>query len=163
DRLSEKEIWEVVAYIMTLSKLASDSVDSPDASTASVPSPVLEPKEKSAPQAVPRSSVLLVGDPDRGKTLFFDSSNDLNCGTCHKLRGVGNDVGPDLTGDQARPAKDLFRDIVWPSYAIAPGRELLAITLQTGERIEALKATENNSQIKVYDVGSLPPVLRTIS
>src|SRR5262245_18039295 len=71
DRLSEKEIWEVVAYIMTLSKLASDSVDSPDASTASVPSPVLEPKEESAPQAVPRSSVLLVGDPDRGKTLFF--------------------------------------------------------------------------------------------
>ena len=32
DRLSEKEIWEVVAYILTLSKLTSDSADSPQVS-----------------------------------------------------------------------------------------------------------------------------------
>jgi putative heme-binding domain-containing protein len=163
DRLSEKEIWEVVAYIMTLSKLTSDSLDSPEVSAASVPSPASEPKEKSAAlPAAPPSSPFLLGDPNRGKDLFFDSSNDLNCGNCHRVRGVGNDVGPDLTGDQHRPAKDLFRDIVLPSYAITPGRELLAITLKTGERIKALKVTEDNSQIKVYDVGSLPAVLRTI-
>jgi putative heme-binding domain-containing protein len=163
DRLSEKEIWEVVAYIMTLSKLTSDSLDSPKVSAASASSPASEPKEKSAPlPAAPPSSPFLLGDPNRGKDLFFDSSNDLNCGSCHRVRGVGNDVGPDLTAVQQRPAKELFRDIVLPSYTIAPGRELLAITLQTGERIEALKATEDSSQIKVYDVGSLPAVLRTI-
>jgi putative heme-binding domain-containing protein len=163
DRLSEKEIWEVVAYVMTLSKLTSDSVDSPEASTVSAPSSASSPKEEpgSLPAAA-QPSALPTGDPDRGKSLFFDSSNDLNCGSCHKVAGVGNDIGPNLSQVQQRQAKDLFRDIVLPSYAIAPGRELLAITTQTGERIEALMVAEDNSQIKAYDVGSLPPVLRTI-
>jgi putative heme-binding domain-containing protein len=162
DRLAEKEIWEVVAYVMSLSKLTSDSADSPDLAAAATSAQTPESQEKPSPPQPAQPSASLVGDPERGKSLFFDSSNDLNCGSCHKVRGVGNDVGPDLTQVQQRQARDLFRDIVLPSYAIAPGRELLKITTQSGERIEALKVEETDSQIKVYDVGSLPPVLRTL-
>jgi putative heme-binding domain-containing protein len=162
DRLAEKEIWEVVAYIMTLSKLTSDSADPPDVTAVATPAQAPESREKPSPPLPAQPSASLIGDPERGKSLFFDSSNDLNCGSCHKVRGVGNDVGPDLTRVQQRQARDLLRDIVLPSYAIAPGRELLEITTQSGERIEALKVEENDSQIKVYDVGSLPPVLRTL-
>jgi putative heme-binding domain-containing protein len=163
DRLAEKEIWEVVAYVMTLSKLTSDSADSPDLAAVATPAKAPESRERPSPAQPAQPSVGPVGDPERGKSLFFDSSNDFNCGGCHKVRGVGNGVGPDLTQVQQRQARELFRDIVLPSYAIAPGRELLKITTQTGERIDALKVDEDDSQIKVYDVGSLPPVLRTIS
>jgi hypothetical protein len=83
DRLSEKEIWEVVAYVMTLSKLNSDSLDSP-APDASTPLQAPDRAEKTSPPqlAVAQPSTSLVGDPDRGKSLFFDSSNDLSCGNC---------------------------------------------------------------------------------
>jgi len=163
DRLSEKEIWEVVAYVLTLSKLTSDSADPAEVAVAPTASQASEPKEKPSQQpAVVQPSASLFGDTDRGKSLFFDSGNDYNCGSCHKVRGVGGEVGPDLTGVQQKKTRDLFRDIVLPSYAVAPGRELLIITTMTGERIEALKVSEDNSQIKAYDVGSLPPVLRTV-
>jgi putative heme-binding domain-containing protein len=161
DRLSEQEIWETVAYILTLSKLTSDSVEPVEPSSPSVATPTPEPKEKTAPQPAPLQASL-VGDPEQGKSLFFDSSNDLNCGNCHKVHGVGNDVGPDLSHEQQRPVKDLFRDIILPSAAVAPDRETLVITTKNGERIEGLKVAEDDSQIKVYDVGTLPPVLRTI-
>ena len=171
NKLSEKEIWEVVAYIMTLSKLTSDSAEAPTPTPRSAPAetaPVgTESKRQSQPQKAtfyPASSEItgIVGDPEKGKELFFDSNNDLNCGMCHKVQGVGNEVGPDLTKSKEKTVRELFKDIVLPSAVISPERQLLRITTKSGEQMEALKAGENDLEIKLYDVGSLPPVLRTI-
>ena len=46
---------------------------------------------------------------------------------------------------------------------MSPGYTLLRIATKSGEQISGLKVEENALQLKVYDVGSLPPVLRTIS
>jgi putative heme-binding domain-containing protein len=164
DRLSEREIWEVVAYVMTLSKVTSDAADSSDLAVTTNPSESPEPKEQPSqtqPSAT-QPTASLTGDPERGKSLFFDPSNDLNCGNCHQVRGVGNRIGPDLTRVQQRSVKDLFKAIVLPSATIAPGGELLKITTRAGEQIEGLIVEESGVQIKLYDVGSLPPVLRTL-
>lgn len=172
NKLSEKEIWEVVAYIMTLSKLTSDSAE-PPAPTATVASLETAPKvaennSESYPQKMTSATANLemsaiVGNPENGKELFFDSSNDLNCGTCHKIRGVGNEVGPDLSTAKEKAVRELFKDIVLPSAVISSDRQLLRIRTKSGEQIEALKVQENDLQIKLYDMGSLPPVLRTIA
>jgi putative heme-binding domain-containing protein len=104
----------------------------------------------------------MAGDPERGRALFFDSSNDLNCSLCHKFQGVGSDVGPDLSKIWEKPAKEILRDIILPGAALSPGQELYTVTTQTGEQISGLMAEENARQLRIYDVGSLPPVLRTL-
>jgi len=164
DRLTEKEIWETVAYIMTLSKLTSDSADAAEPEAGGAPIPALEQKETptSRQPEIVQPAASSMGNAERGKSLFFDSSNDLNCGSCHRVRGMGNQIGPDLSRIQQRKANQILKDIVLPSSTIASGGEVLKLTLQSGEQIEGLKVEENDTQLKLYDTGSPPPVLRTI-
>ncbi len=175
DRLSEQEIWSVVAYILTLSKLKSDSDESP--ASASVEKsqevrPALSDKSSGSTPASSqaftqpnrRENPQLIGDPEKGKALFFDSSNDLNCATCHKFRGSGADIGPDLNKARIgqKSAKEILKEILLPGAVLSPGYTLLRIATKSGEQISGLKVEENDLQLKVYDVGSFPPVLRTI-
>src|SRR2546425_1402798 len=171
NKLSEKEIREVVAYIINLSQLTSDSAkpSAPTATTASSEETSIGTESKRASQLQkptfdPASSEItaIVGDPEKGKALFFDPNNDFNCGMCHKVQGVGNGVGPDLSTAKEKAARELFKDIVLPSAVISAEQQLLRIRTKSGEQIEALKLAENDVEIQLYDVGSLPPVLRTL-
>jgi hypothetical protein len=49
-----------------------------------------------------------------------------------------------------------------PGASIPSGQELLTITTKTGEQINGLKVEESAQQLKFYDIGTLPPVLRTL-
>ena len=159
-KLSEKEIWSVVAYLLTLS--SPEGVENPGPATVpkagpgdpvSLPTPLPEVR-KAAPG--------VVGDPDKGRELFFDSGNDLNCAYCHRVRGMGSEVGPDLSGLSDRPSREILRDIVLPGYRLSAGKQLFKLTTVAGERLTVLKASEDDQQVKVYDVTGLPPVLRTL-
>jgi putative heme-binding domain-containing protein len=166
DRLSETEIGSIVAYVLSLSKLTSDAVDPAGVPAATSSTPVAQPLAGAASSVVPpRNDRVdsLRGDPGKGRALFFDSSNDFNCGVCHKVRGAGGEVGPDLSQIQHRPAREIFKDIVLPSAALSPGRQLLTFVLKTGESIQGVKMEESPSQLKIYDMGSQPPVLRTLT
>src|SRR5262245_14074408 len=163
DRLTEEDIGAVVAYILTLSKLTSDSaeVSVPATSVTTVPTAAPE-----APSTKPESSLadgVLVGDAEKGKALFLDSSNDWRCAACHRIGAAGANVGPELSTASSRTVRDLFMDIVLPSARLSPDRPLLSITTKNGEQIQAVKYEESASHIKLYDVGSLPAVLRNLS
>jgi putative heme-binding domain-containing protein len=165
-RLTETEIGSIVAYILTLSKLTSETVDPAGPPVATSSDPVAQSQVSAASSAVPPlpgGIDGLTGDPGKGKALFFDSSNDFNCGICHKVRGGGGEVGPDLSQIHNRPARDILKDIVLPSAALSPSRQLLRVILKTGESIQGIKMEESSSQLKIYDMDSLPPVLRTLS
>jgi putative heme-binding domain-containing protein len=174
DKLSENEIWSVVAYILTLSRLTSESSEPADVADAAPPSPAIPPRAEKLPEIASGSSrrspevigspeaARVAGDPEKGRSLFFDFSNDLNCSLCHKVQGVGSDVGPDLSKVRQKPAKEILRDIILPGAALSPNQGLLIITTKAGEQINGLKVEENARQLRVYDVGNLPPVLRTL-
>ncbi len=175
DKLSEQQIWSVVAYILTLSKLTSDSNEAAP-SIVSVPTPKSSPAASSLKSAVPsvsspksdsvresRELKSAIGDPKVGKSLFFDSSNDWNCGSCHKVGGLGNEVGPSLDKARHKPARELLKDIVVPGVTVEPPWQLLKVTTKAGEQIGGLKVEEDTSQLKIYDTGSPPPVLRTLA
>jgi putative membrane-bound dehydrogenase-like protein len=53
------------------------------------------------------------GDPDSGKRLFV-----THCGTCHRLFGEGNQVGPELTHANRKNLDELLATIVSPSAVI---------------------------------------------
>jgi len=173
-KLSENEIWSVVAYILTLSRLTSDSSEPTDGADTALSSPEVAPAVEKPPQILsgssPRPSLVtespqapgVAGDPENGRALFFDSSNDLNCGLCHKFQGMGSEVGPDLSKIGQKTTKEILRDIVLPGASLPPGQAILTITTKTGEQINGLKVEESAHQLKIYDIGNLPPVLRTL-
>jgi putative heme-binding domain-containing protein len=161
-RLTEAEIGAVVAYVLTLSKLTSDSAEAP------VPTgPVASSRAAAsdAPPTKPESPPVVgsfFGNAEKGKALFFDSSNDWHCGACHKIGGAGASVGPELNGVRSKTTKDLFIDIVLPSAHLSPDWLFLSITTKSGERIQGVKSEESSTHIKLYDIGSLPAVLRNL-
>ena len=162
DRLTEAEIGAVVAYVLTLSKLTSDSAEAavPAATVASSPA-----SASAVPPAKAESSPVdgsFFGNPEKGKALFFDSSNDWHCGACHKIGGTGVSVGPELNGVKSKAVKDLFIDIVLPSAHLSPDRPFLSITTKSGEQIQGVKSEESSTHIRLYDIGSLPAVLRNL-
>jgi putative heme-binding domain-containing protein len=164
NRLTENEIGSIVAYVLVISKLNAD--DPEPSFTPKVLSEAAEPATAAAaPVRPPRkeSAAALKGDPENGRMLFFDSSNDLNCGVCHKIRGIGNDIGPDLNSVSEKPARDIFKDIVLPSASLSASRPLLKITLKTGETVKGVKVQGDATHLKVYDVEGVPPVQRSLA
>ncbi len=57
----------------------------------------------------------LVGNPDHGAELFA-----ATCSSCHKLKGVGNSVGPDLAPLGDKPVDYLLTAILDPNAIIEP-------------------------------------------
>jgi putative heme-binding domain-containing protein len=160
-RLTEAEIGAVVAYVLTLSKLTSDGAEA----TLAAPVASSPAAASAAPAAKSESSPVdssFFGNAEKGKALFFDSSNDWHCGACHKIGGTGASVGPELNGVRSKTVKDLFIDIVLPSAHLSPDRPFLSITTKSGEQIQGVKSEESATHIKLYDIGSLPAVLRNL-
>jgi quinoprotein glucose dehydrogenase len=73
------------------------------------------------------------GDADRGRRIFFDKT-EVYCARCHKIRGIGGEVGPDLTGIGAREKREyLLESIVDPNRQIAKGFETVMLGLKDGQ------------------------------
>jgi putative heme-binding domain-containing protein len=160
-RLTEAEIAAVVAYVLTLSKLPSDNTEA----TLAVPVASLPVAASEASPTKSEASPVdgsFFGNAEKGKALFFDSSNDWHCGACHKIGGTGASVGPELNGVRSKSVKDLFIDIVLPSAHLSPDRPFLSITTKSGEQIQGVKSEESSTHIKLYDIRSLPAVLRNL-
>jgi putative heme-binding domain-containing protein len=59
------------------------------------------------------------GDASRGRAVFQDEGRG-NCARCHRIRGKGSDVGPDLSAIGTKLGRQgLFEAILSPSAAIA--------------------------------------------
>ena len=169
DRFNDQEIASVIAYILTLSKVGPDAGES---SLVSAPSPTTQPAGNltATSPPVPKDSTPvaaitdgIIGDPQKGKLLFFDASNEMNCALCHRIRGAGNDVGPDLSKQATRLARDIFKDILLPSAAITTARKPVQLTTRKGETITGVLFEENAAEVKIFDLASLPAVLRTMA
>jgi putative heme-binding domain-containing protein len=62
-----------------------------------------------------RSALQLSGDAARGRQLF-----QKTCVACHRLEGVGNDVGPSLTTAKNRGAEFILLNVLDPSREVNP-------------------------------------------
>jgi putative heme-binding domain-containing protein len=97
--------------------------------------------EAPAERAIPE---LQGGSWVRGREVFF--STQAQCSNCHKVRGRGNEIGPDLSNLIHRDYESVLRDIRDPSAAINPdyitslveltdGRILSGVVRSEGERL----------------------------
>lgn len=53
------------------------------------------------------------GDPQRGRTLFYEK----HCSTCHALGGRGGGIGPDLTRGRRYGSPILWAQVMWQHAA----------------------------------------------
>ncbi|MBI4661959.1 MAG: HEAT repeat domain-containing protein [Verrucomicrobia bacterium] len=88
-------------------------------------------REKSDPIAAYREA-LYGGNTQAGQKLFIERA-DLECTRCHRVRGAGGDLGPDLTSIGAsRTREQLLESILWPSKQMSPGFEISVVTMKSG-------------------------------
>lgn len=104
-----------------------------------------------------KPALKLQGDSARGKTVFASV-----CISCHKLDGVGLELGPDLRSVAQHDAEKLLNSILDPSAIIEPGFMAYHCTLKNGEQLYGIVAVETATSITFKLPGNLTrPVLRT--
>jgi len=70
---------------------------------------------------------------DRGQQVFKNV-----CAKCHRLNGVGAQVGPDLATVRHQPKQVLLTDILIPSKSIAQGYEAYVVETASGGTIDGV-------------------------
>ena len=89
------------------------------------------------------------GDAEKGRQIFFERTQ-VSCVRCHKARGTGGDVGPDLTKLTADPQKTrryLLDSIVQPNKDIAKGFDSVVILLADGGVVSGIVKQETDSRV----------------
>jgi putative membrane-bound dehydrogenase-like protein len=97
-----------------------------------------------------RPALQLAGDAVRGKVVFAQA-----CISCHKLDGIGLELGPDLRSVARHDAEKLFHSILDPSAIIEPGFMAYHGTLHSGEQLYGVIATETSSSLTFRMAGNL--------
>jgi len=97
-----------------------------------------------------KPALKLTGDAARGKTVFASA-----CISCHKLDGVGIELGPDLRSVVQHDAEKLMNSILDPSATIEPGFMAYHCTLKNGEQLYGVIATETSASLTLKMAGNL--------
>jgi putative membrane-bound dehydrogenase-like protein len=107
------------------------------------------------PKKLPSLAQLLTrkGDPRRGKQLLAASiNNDMQCLKCHTIRGIGGQIGPDLSVIGKKASKqDLFESILNPSKAIADQYLNWQIETKKGVSLVGLIVEETPTTLTLRD------------
>lgn len=90
----------------------------------------------------------LNGESRNGKVQF-----EKSCGTCHTIKGVGMDIGPDLTLIRNKFDKTTLLDaIINPSGGIVFGYEPWLITLKDGDSHFGFVVAESKEVVVLKDI-----------
>lgn len=84
-----------------------------------------------------RPALALEGNPDSGKDVFVGT-----CADCHKVGGIGSEVGPDLLSVVIRNKETLMTDILLPNESIEAGYEEYLLETDDGRSITGVIASE---------------------
>jgi putative heme-binding domain-containing protein len=84
------------------------------------------------------------------------------CVSCHKLNGVGAEIGPDLAKLDAKlKPEEIWHDIVEPSFKINEKYQSWTITTKAGKSVTGLIVEETPEAVKVLEnpLAKAPPVV----
>lgn len=99
----------------------------------------------------------LLGDPSRGHQIYVSY-----CSGCHRLKGEGNEMGPDLETIASKPTNQLLEAILDPSRAVEQRYLAHTLSMKDGRKIFGLIAEENANSLRVaIGGGASETVLRT--
>jgi putative heme-binding domain-containing protein len=92
---------------------------------------------------------ILRGDIAKGKAVFEGKGQ---CGTCHRVNGVGPRVAPDLSDVGAiRSARDLEQKLVDPSALVRPTNRFVEVVTRDGGAITGRLLNQDTFSIQLLD------------
>jgi putative membrane-bound dehydrogenase-like protein len=87
------------------------------------------------------------GDADKGREVFFRAGTN-GCGSCHRVQGRGNWIGPDLSTIGVKYGRDeLIRSILSPSAAIGFSFRSIVVALTDGRVITGLAVEDSPDRL----------------
>lgn len=99
----------------------------------------------------------LTGNPGAGRERFI-----ALCAPCHRFRGDGFEVGPDLAMVSGKDTTWLLHAILDPAQAIEARYRGWSVTLKSGDTLDGLIAAETANNLVLRMAGGVEhPVLRT--
>jgi putative heme-binding domain-containing protein len=105
------------------------------------------PSHTDLPGAPATATEIAGGDFERGRGLF--AGERLKCITCHRLRGEGAVVGPDLSNLAQRDASSVLRDIKEPSASINPDYVAYNVILADDESLTGFVRSQNEKELRI--------------
>ncbi len=91
------------------------------------------------------------GNVARGRNLYL-SHQKLACVTCHKLEGIGGNVGPDLTRVwDTQSLEKAVESMLDPSKEIKEGYQSFVAVTKGGQVVTGLKVTQNDKELVLRD------------
>jgi putative heme-binding domain-containing protein len=101
----------------------------------------------------PEQILTLKGDTARGKELFLKMAG-LQCVNCHRINGVGNNVGPDLSHIASKSNRaQILESILEPSKVIDPKYATYVVALTDGQVQTGVLAEKNEKEIVLKNAG----------
>lgn len=89
------------------------------------------------------------GNAEAGRKIFFERA-DVACVRCHKVKGEGGEVGPELTGVGTRnPREYILESIVSPNSKIAVGFETVLVNLKDGSAYAGQLKKETDTELVI--------------
>jgi putative heme-binding domain-containing protein len=107
----------------------------------------LEPQELARVSALVRTK----GDPIRGRQLYLNNKA-VACISCHRLEGVGGNVGPDLTRMwDTLSLEKVMESMLDPSKEIKEGYQSYVAVKKNGQIVSGLKVAQNDKELVLKD------------
>jgi putative heme-binding domain-containing protein len=102
-------------------------------------------------EAYARYALSTRGDAARGRAIFFDAAR-LGCAQCHRVRGEGGDIGPDLSDVGGKFGREhLIESVLEPSRQIVEGYRQTIIATADGRLFKGLVKSETETELVVCD------------
>ena len=94
------------------------------------------------------------GDAARGRAVFEDAKG-AGCNRCHRVRGSGGEVGPDLSNIGGKYAREhLIESVLEPSRQIVEGYRPTILALEDGRVLTGLVKSETADRLTLVDAES---------
>lgn len=104
-----------------------------------------------------RPSLELTGDSSRGREMFRKV-----CAACHKLEGVGHELGPNLATIQNRGSEAILLNVLDPNREVNPQYVNYALTTNDGRTITGMIIAETATSVTLRRAeGAEDTVLRS--
>ena len=95
-----------------------------------------------------RDCLKLDGDAVRGKEVFL-----AQCSSCHRVDGVGTNVGPDISDTRTKTAEYLLVSILDPNSAIDASFVQTQVLTVDGRQLDGLLISERSDSLTIQQQG----------
>ena len=108
------------------------------------------PSVPPAPAPAIPATLATGGDPARGAIVF--ASEQAKCSTCHRVRGVGGQIGPDLSNLLGADRAWVYQNIVEPNIAIHPEFVSSTVAFKDGRVNMGIVRAEGADALRIGDM-----------